>query len=108
MLLQRLKRRRRAIAVFLVCGFFIANGLAFMHARAMTHFGAPGATIVKPWNMSLSQKIHALLFGVTIPRPSNGFRPEQLALPFDVHQFRTSDGVQLEAWHIPRDHSRGL
>jgi pimeloyl-ACP methyl ester carboxylesterase len=104
---RRLRRLKRA-AIALGVLFLFANFLAFMHARALTHFGPPGPRVTKPWNMSPSQKVHALLFGVTIPRPTNDFTPAKFDLPFETLHFRTSDNVDLEAWQIPCDSPRGL
>jgi pimeloyl-ACP methyl ester carboxylesterase len=104
-------RKRRWLKRCIVAGllvFVLANALAFMHARAMTHFGPPGLRITKPWNMTLRQKVRALLFGVTIPRPTNDFTPAKLNLPFQTLHFRTSDGVDLEAWQIPCEDSHRL
>jgi pimeloyl-ACP methyl ester carboxylesterase len=88
--------------------FVAVNALAFMHARAMTHFAPTGIRPPKPWQMSASQKARALFFGVTVPRPTNTFTPAKYDLAFNTHRFKTSDGIELEAWHIPCDNSRGL
>src|SRR4051812_32959481 len=77
------------------------NGIAFMHARSMTHFAPPSnATIVRPGSMTLGQKIGVAFTGMRIPRPTNRARPDDFGMAFTTHRFVTEDGANLEAWHI--------
>jgi uncharacterized protein len=105
---KRARRRLKLALIVMLLLFIGLNGLAFMHARAMTHFGPPGVRPPKPWEMSISQKVRGLFFGVTIPRPTNDFTPAKFDLPFETVRFRSSDGIDLEAWHIPCDNPHGL
>jgi alpha-beta hydrolase superfamily lysophospholipase len=102
------RRRLRRVAIALAVLLLLANFLAFMHARALTHFGPPGPAVTKPWNMSWGEKVRGLFFGVTIPRPTNSFTPEKYGLAFDTVRFQTIDNFDLEAWHIPCESPRGL
>ena len=107
-LFQRLRRRRGTVLKLALLMFVLVNGLAFMHARSMTHFGPPGPRPLRPQEMNLSQKLRTVFFGVTVPRPTNTFTPADKGLAFTTHQLRTRDGVDLEAWHIAQPNSRGL
>ncbi len=100
---MQLARRRpwRTFLVAALVGFLILNGLAWMHARAMTHF-VPGARHVPlPEDMTLGQKAVALVLGVRVPRPTNTLSPRDYRLPFQTITLTASDGVTLEAWSIP-------
>src|SRR5689334_21742706 len=100
-------RRRRWIATGLVLAVVAVNALAFMHARAMTHFvmehDGDGTRVhaqqvaAMPW----WRKARMALTGFEIPRPVNRLTPAAAALPFTTHHFRTADGVELDAWQIP-------
>ena len=105
---RKAARRRLKLALIVMLLLFIGlNGLAFMHARAMTHFGPPGVQPPKPWEMSLSQKVHALLFGVTIPRPTNEFTPESTIYPSKPFIFARPTAWSSSLAH-PCDNPHGL
>ena len=105
---KRLGKRWKLALGFVIFLFILSNALAFMHARAMTHFGPRGPQPLRPQDMSVSQKLRTLCIGVRIPRPTNAFTPDKYDLPFETHHLLSTDGVNLEAWHIPRENSRGL
>src|ERR1700730_18387795 len=94
-------RRKRCVFLSLLVAFVLLNVLAYVHARAMTHFDSGAVRTTNPESLTYSQKAKVLLTGVSNPRPENHATPESLAMPFSVHQIRCGDGVTLEAWHIP-------
>lgn len=102
-------RPKRTMIIGLPAAAFIAlNCLAYMHARAMTHFTESGTKTSRPEGMSVLQRANVLLTGVRIPKPHNSETPADRGLPYDTHQFSGADGIEYEAWHIPCAGSRGL
>jgi alpha-beta hydrolase superfamily lysophospholipase len=88
--------------------FIALNGLAYMHARAMTHFTERGAKTSRPEDLTVLQRANVLLTGVRIPKPHNSETPADRGMPYDTHQFSGADGIEYEAWHVPCIDSRGL
>ncbi len=111
--LKQLRRRawmRRAL-ITIASLFVLLNFMAYMHARRMTHFVDGGRGVHHLEKMSAGEKIRSVLFGLTIPRPENRSTPQKFNLDFTTHSFASSDGINLEAWHIPAatsHRSRGL
>jgi alpha-beta hydrolase superfamily lysophospholipase len=100
-------RRWRVGIVCLVAGFAVLNALAFMHARAMTHFVSSGVRTARPELLNFGQKLKVHLTGVTISKPLNLAAPDSLGLEFETHRFAGGAG-ELEAWYVPHDEPRGL
>lgn len=99
---QAIRRRKlRTIAIALILGFIALNALAFMHARAMTHFTSGHARTAAPEALGFFAKVSVLLTGIDVPRPLNTETPDDIGLPFTAHHFTSDDGFDLEAWHIP-------
>jgi uncharacterized protein len=101
-------RRKRVALSVLLLAFVLANALAFMHARAMTHFQTGVSRTADPESLTILQKARVLLTGVDNPRPENHATPESLGLPFAIHKVQSDDGITLEAWHIPREGAKAL
>ncbi len=94
---------RRAVKLLLavLLGATVSlNLVAFMQARAMTHFSDGGARTAGPEQLSALDKIAVMLSGVNIPRPQNGQTPAQWGLAFETRHFQNSDGATLEAWYV--------
>lgn len=108
-LIRALWRRkgRTAIALALLLALGV-NFIAFMQARAMTHFSRGAERTASPEALNLAQKAWVVLTGVSVPRPQNDLLPTDLGMSFTVHHVRSADGTDLELWHIPTDHPRGL
>ena len=85
--------------------FLAMNAVAFMHAWRFTHYGESGERTGRPESLSFWTKGRLLLTGVSVPRPLNSARPGR---PFETHFFSTSDGLTLEAWHIPHPAPKGM
>ncbi len=102
------KRKRLIITVTLVL-ILLVNLLAWMHARSLLQFGAPGTeTTKKPEHLSLMEKIGVLLTGVRIAKPSNRATPKDLSLDYETHCFPGYNGHTLETWYIPHPSPRHM
>ncbi|MBA3943346.1 MAG: alpha/beta fold hydrolase [Herpetosiphonaceae bacterium] len=84
------------------------NIIAYMQARAMTHFTQAGQRTEPPERLSVGAKIRTVLSGVTIPRPENHHTPADLKLPYAVHWIHEPDGTRLEGWIVPYPDSHGV
>jgi hypothetical protein len=94
--------------------FLLLNLLAFRHARAMTHYVSSGrrARKIDSWRdrngpRSLFAKVRLAVNGVTVERPVEEARPDELDLSYEVHVYRGGGG-RLAAWHVPHEHTAGL
>jgi pimeloyl-ACP methyl ester carboxylesterase len=76
--------------------FVALNVIAFMQARSMTHYERVGTRTQAPEHLTLPSKLHVLLTGVTVPRPTNEQTPKDFDLNFDTLRIG-----ELELWHIP-------
>jgi uncharacterized protein len=108
--MAKLSRRRwlRWCALVLGVCLLLLNVVAFMQARAMTHYVASGARTAKPENLSIFDKGWVLLTGVTVPRPQNTGTPTDLSLSYETHRITLSEDEHMEAWHVPSDDAKGL
>lgn len=79
------------------------NIVAGFHAYKFTHFTDSSSPRLKEAaNLSLGDKVKALIFGVNYPRPSNTQTPP---LPFEV--FRLESNKSIECWSIKADSAEG-
>ncbi|HJX51609.1 MAG TPA: alpha/beta fold hydrolase [Polyangia bacterium] len=85
----------------------VPNGLAYVHARGMTHFVSSGERTPPPGQIPLLGKLRVLLLGVRIPHPVNTRTPEDVGLTFETRRFAGEAG-DLEAWLIPAEQAHGL
>ena len=95
--------RRALVGVVLLA--LVANGFAYMHARAMTRFVGPGERTLPPNEITLAGKIRALFFGVRIPHPLNTRTPAAVGLDFETRRFAGEAG-ELEAWEDCPNHEQ--
>jgi alpha-beta hydrolase superfamily lysophospholipase len=93
-------------SAFLGTALILFNVVAYNHAYAMTHFRDGGAKTGNPESLSFPAKMHALVLGVSIPRPVNQRTPESVGLPFKTELFQGTDG-KLEAWRIQHPQPKG-
>lgn len=100
-------RRRRWLAALVVTLVASVNVVAYLHARAFTHYAPGGVRTGPPQTLSTWQKAKVLVAGVNLPRPVNSLTPDELGLPFTTHSI-VEGPVTLEAWHIPAADARGL
>jgi alpha-beta hydrolase superfamily lysophospholipase len=101
-------RRKCIIVSILLLTIILVNALAYVHARAMTHFQTGVTRTGNPETLTTLQKVRVLLTGIDNPRPENQATPESVGLAFAVHRIASSDGLTLEAWHIPCANTKAL
>jgi alpha-beta hydrolase superfamily lysophospholipase len=107
MRLRRIGWRRVFVGVVLF-SILACNGIAWMQARAITHFTAGGERTPPIEAMSLSQKAWAVLAGVNVPRPQNTHTPQDVGLQYTVQTITFQNGDSLEAWYIPHTEALGV
>jgi alpha-beta hydrolase superfamily lysophospholipase len=96
------------LALALLFAFLLLNLGAYRHAYAMTHFVEESAPTPRPEELSLLQKVQVLLTGVHRPRPMNHATPQSVGLPFKVHRFLSTQGIELEAFYLEHPDPQGL
>lgn len=101
-------RAGKLLLTALLSAIVSLNVVAFMQARAMTHFADGGARTAAPEQLSAWKKFSVLLSGVNIPRPQNGRTPSSWAPDFQTHRFQNPDGVTLEAWYVAGGNDRPI
>jgi len=101
------KWKLRSLLALLVLVAIVPNGLAYIHARGMTHFVDSGERTPSPGQLSRLGKLRVALLGVRIPRPANTRTPEDVGLAFETRRFAGEMG-DLEAWVIPVAQAHGL
>jgi uncharacterized protein len=94
------RRWKRLLAVAILLVLAVMNLVAYLHARAFTHFAPPGTHVPNLGTITTAQKIGVLLTGASPPRPVNDISPATLGLAYTTLHI-ASDDVQLEAWHVP-------
>lgn len=105
---KRWKHRLRFLVVLVLLAFVLLNALAYMHARAMTHFVSSGERTEKPEALAFSKKLQVLLEGVKIPHPINRQTPADFGLSFETVTLTNLHGIRLEAWLARQPSSKGM
>ncbi|MEM8534031.1 MAG: alpha/beta fold hydrolase [Chloroflexota bacterium] len=108
----RTKRTRMITAVcsLTLVGGILLNAVAYMQARAMTHFvpvGVPVSAVMLA-EASLFDKATMVITGVRVPRPQNVQTPTDHYLPYETHRIDLGDGDHLEGWFVPHPASHGV
>ena len=93
--------RLRLVLAALLLGVAAFNVVAYFHARAMTTFVDGGTASARPEDLSLLEKVDVLLTGVDLVRGPNERDPSDEGLEFERVLLESSDGLDLEAWHVP-------
>lgn len=91
----------------MLLGIVACNGIAFMQARAMTHYSQGGQRTPRIEAMSLPEKVWAVLAGVNVPRPENAHTPVDVGLEYSTETIPFPNGETLEAWLVPHAEPRG-
>jgi alpha-beta hydrolase superfamily lysophospholipase len=98
-----MKRFIRFSFYLLLFLFIVMNVVAGFHDYKFTHFAEAGEPITRqPEQLSKQEKIHALLFGVSLPRPTNTTTP---TIPFKTICIQPDS---LECWELPIAKSKGM
>uniref|UniRef100_A0A832H322 Alpha/beta hydrolase n=1 Tax=Oscillatoriales cyanobacterium SpSt-402 TaxID=2282168 RepID=A0A832H322_9CYAN len=95
------------LLAFLLSGG-VLNGIAWMQARAMTHYVEGEERTAKPEKLSLTDKAWIVLTGVQLPRPTNHQTPQVFGLTYKTHRIPLPDEEELEAWFVPAKIPRGI
>jgi alpha-beta hydrolase superfamily lysophospholipase len=101
---RRVAGRARLLRVGLfacVVGFVVLNGIAWMQARAMTHYSPGSVRSPRIEDMTTLEKGWAIVAGVSVPRPSNSHTPANAGLAYETRRIDAGGGEQLEAWYVP-------
>ena len=106
----RRKRIITAVCSLTLVGGILVNAVAYMQARAMTHFVPDGIPVsaVMLAEASLFDKAAMVITGVRVPRPQNVQTPTDHYLPYETHRIDLVDGNYLEGWFVPHPASRGV
>ena len=104
---KRWKRRLRFGAGLALVAFLGLNVMAYLHARAMTHFVSVGERTSKPESLTFLQKCSVLLTGVNVPRPANLQTPADYVLPFETITLTNARNIRLEGWLIRQPSGKG-
>lgn len=89
-------------------GIIAINMIAYLQARAFTHFADAGQSAARPESMSVLDKARAIMTGMTIPKARNTHSPRDLDLPFETHSISLTHDTAIEAWHIPAQPAHGI
>ncbi|NCT94859.1 MAG: alpha/beta hydrolase [Chitinophagaceae bacterium] len=95
-----LKRIVYALLVLLL----LLNIMAAFHAYKFTHFYSGAPKPKKPEQMSMGEKLGAIVMGVRYPK---SVVVDSLNLPHDTVQLTTADGMHLESWYAKNDSAHG-
>lgn len=83
--------------------FLLMNVVAVFHAYKFTHFSSDTAEKTKdPKTLTVSQKIKAIILGISNPRPVNTGKP---ATAFQT--IRLKSNREIECWSIKADNAKG-
>ncbi|MFY8107392.1 MAG: alpha/beta hydrolase [Bacteroidia bacterium] len=83
--------------------FLILNIIAFAHAYRFTHFKLDKSPRTKePKNLSLVNKIKTIVWGVNIPKPTNGDK-----VPNDYKVLSIKSNKLIECWYKEVPNSKG-
>jgi len=77
------------------------NAVAYMQARAMTHFSVNGPRTANPETLGWLEVATVIFTRVNIPRPQDGSTPADLGLLYESHRFPSTHGPILDAWYVP-------
>src|SRR5438552_3377365 len=106
----RLPSLRRLLLLLAVSAVLVLNGIAWMQARAMTHYSQGGERTPRIEDMSPLQRGWALVAGVNVPRPRNDHTPAGAGLEYQVRHIPIpgSGDQELEAWYVPARQAHGI
>jgi alpha-beta hydrolase superfamily lysophospholipase len=101
--LKKKKNWKKRILWTLTIVFVLANTVAAFHAYKFTHFGDRKLEKTKDAKkLTTGQKVKAMLFGVSLPRPANQHVP---ATAYET--IRLKSNKEIECWNIPAVNPKG-
>lgn len=100
-----MKKLLKHLGVGVITVFIFLNIIVAFHAYQFTHFSDNAkAPVKKAELMSAWEKTKAVLFGVEYSkRPLNHFPAHR----YQTFHTKTSDGILLEGWYVPKENARG-
>lgn len=98
----------RRLLWFALLALVLINALAWVQARAMTHFVTGGQPLRQFAALSPVAQLQQVFTGVRLPRPENYATPAAHYLPFETRHIPLTESGQLEAWYVPHPESRGV
>jgi len=102
------RRTRRLIVLLVVLAFVGINALAWMQARSMTYFAAPGTQMPAIEALSLGERLQLAALGVPVPRPTNQHTPADAGYSYEIHRIDLLNGEWLEGWLIAHPQPQGI
>lgn len=93
---------KKRIVRLLLLMFLLLNIMAAFHAYKFTHFGSEKNTLTQnPEKLGVVDKISALVFGVSLPRPVNTIFP---SITYVTIRLKNDE---LECWELPVEKAKG-
>src|SRR4051812_34204140 len=105
---SRRTNRRKLLALVALALLLTINGVSWMQAWSMTHYAPSGQRTSSIEALTLSERLQAIVTGVTIPRPENTHTPKEIGLSYQTHQITINQSESLEAWYVPHTNPRGI
>jgi len=101
-----MKKLLKGLGATLISIFVFLNLIVAFHAYKFTHFYDNNSRPAKNYELMSSgwDEAKAILFGVDYYKGSITDKP---AYPYQTFHIRTSDGILLEGWYMPRDSAKG-
>lgn len=99
--------RGRIVLIGILMMFLAMNGLAFVQARAFTHYGRSSDGVKTGEEPAWKEKLRLLVMGLSPPRPENRRKP-WFWTRYSTHTYKSTHGVTLEAWYLPVREARAV
>jgi len=97
-----MKRMFNYLGKFSLFIFLLANAMSAMHAYKFTHYKKGARLIAKsPEALSMNQKINALIFGVSLPRPIEKEKPDKAYKTILINN-------ELSCWQLDVPNTKGM
>lgn len=97
------KKFKKRLLISLSLLFLFMNVIAFFHAYKLTHFASADSIKTRSSNqLSTSEKVKAILLGVTNPKPVNTRFPSQKFEPLFL-----KSNKEIECWSIKAENPKG-
>ncbi len=93
---------RRACLALLAVFILAFNGIAYLHAWAITHYAPVDSRTTRLREINTwTDKARLIILGPTVRRMANKLTPGQFQLPYRPVDFPGAGGARLQAWVIP-------
>lgn len=99
-----MKKLLKGLGASLLTLFLLLNVIVAFHAYKFTHFYDNNQTAKKSDLLSGWEGTEAILFGVNYFKAKVINKP---GYPYQTFYTKTSDGISLEGWYMPKDSAKG-